>query len=367
MEIAAVTLLAFILSAGLCAAVMYARVVDLPDGLRKVHAAPTPTSGGLAIGAAFGTALAAAAFAPGALAWAWPAGTVGLDHGQWAVAAAFVSLGVGAVDDARTLGALVKLLMGAAVSLAFSAWVVSARYFPLGPGQLGDVGPILAVLGSALWVFTLQNSVNFLDGANGLAMGSVGIGLLGLAAVAASSGLWHLALLAVLAAAALGGFLLWNFPNGKIFAGDAGALFAGGLAAYLSLVLVRDGAISPLVPPLLFFPVLADVLLTLLWRVRNKRSVFSPHRDHLYQIAIKSGWSHRRVACVYWLLCLHCAATGWLVSFGVRVLPAQGFAGILAWVTALGPWLAIAALAWMAARIDARIRRYAHAQGLDRE
>lgn len=367
LEIAGLLGFAFLLCALLCRLVIQARVVDLPDGVRKVHGAPTPTSGGLAIGAAFGAALAAAALAPGALVWAWHGGEAGLADVQWAVAASFVSLVVGTVDDARPLDARIKLLIGVAVSFVFSLLVVSARYFPFGPGHVLDVGPIAAVLGSTLWVFTLQNSTNFMDGANGMAMGSIGIGLTGLAAVAASFGLWHLALVALLAAAALGGFLLWNFPAGKVFAGDAGALFVGALAAYLSLLLIREGGISPLVPPLLFFPTLADVLLTLLWRVRCGRGLLRPHRDHLYQIAIKSGWSHRKVSLVYWLLALHCAATAWLVSFSVRALPAKGLAGVLTWISALGPWLAMLAFAWAALHVDARVRRYAQARRLDEE
>lgn len=364
-EILALLALAFGLSALLCFGMVRAGLVDLPDGGRKVHEAPTPTSGGLAFGAAFGTSLAAAAFAPSALSWALPGGQDGLAHVQWALLAAFAALAIGARDDLRPINASLKMLLSMGVGLAFCLFVVHARYFPIGPGQVVDVGPVIAILGSALWVFTLQNSVNFMDGANGLAMGAVAIGLGGLGVIAASNGLWHLALVAWLAGAALGGFLLWNFPSGRVFAGDAGALFAGALAAYLSLILVEQGNISPIVPPLLFFPLLADVLLTLLWRLRNGRNLFQPHRDHLYQIAMKSGWSHMRVTCVYWMVCLHCAAIGWLVSFGVRLsAPERGPLALLAWISALGPWLALIVLAWVSARISARVRRYAAAKGL---
>jgi UDP-GlcNAc:undecaprenyl-phosphate/decaprenyl-phosphate GlcNAc-1-phosphate transferase len=364
-EMLALVGLAFGLSALLCFGMVRASLVDMPDGGRKVHAAPTPTSGGLAFGAAFGASLAAAAFAPSASSWAWPGGQDGLDHLQWALLAACAALAIGARDDVRPINARLKMVLSMGVGVAFCLFVVHARYFPIGPGQVLDAGPVIAILGSALWVFTLQNSVNFMDGANGLAMGSVGIGLGALGAIAASNGLWHLALVAWLAAAALGGFLLWNFPMGRVFAGDAGALFAGALAAYLSLILVEQGNISPIVPPLLFFPLLADVLLTLLWRLRNGRNLLQPHRDHLYQIAMKSGWSHARVTCVYWIMCLHCAAVAWVVSFGVRASgPERGLLALLAWISALGPWLALIVLAWLSARISARVRRYAAAKGL---
>ena len=69
-------------------------------------------------------------------------------------------------------------------------------------------------------------------------------------------------------AGALIGFLYWNFPHGRIFAGDSGALFAGAVAALASLMIISRTDVPPFVPPILFMPLLADALLTLAWRMR---------------------------------------------------------------------------------------------------
>lgn len=371
-HIALASLIALLASAGLCRVVMFAGLSDPPNEQRKAHSVPTPTSGGLAMGAAF------------ALALAWLVREAAVDWGPrlpsgsgwsivWVFVGAFVALMLGAADDVRPLGPRVKFLVLGCGALLFAGCVAHARYFTLGPGVTLDVGLVFGILGSALWIFTLSNSVNFMDGANGLAMGSVAVGLLGLAGIAAGSGAWHGVATAVLGAAALSGFLVWNFPKGKLFAGDAGALFAGALAALISLVVIRDGQVSPLIPPLLFFPLLADVLLTLHWRVRQGRPWLQPHADHLFQIALRAGWTHGRVAVVYWVVSAHCAAVGVLAAFGPKV--AREWSGQpfpsehplvmgLLWLVALAPWVALASFALISIRVSSRVRAFAVARGL---
>jgi UDP-GlcNAc:undecaprenyl-phosphate GlcNAc-1-phosphate transferase len=161
-------------------------------------------------------------------------------------------------------------------------------------------------------------------------MGSCAIGLFALALYSWWGGAPAPALAAFLLAAALVGFLIWNFPHGKIFAGDAGSLFVGFMAGALALIAIRDAQMPVLLAPLLFLPLLADVILTVLWRARRKRNLLQAHRDHLYQVAIRAGSSHKRIAIVYWLAMVHCALAaavslafpieGATISFFVSVL-----------------------------------------------
>lgn len=361
---------ALALSALLAPVIMLAGPRDAPDSARRAHRTATPTSGGLAVAAGFaGGLLLLVWLLHGWVEWAprLPAGA--FDRAAGVVGAAALALALGTLDDVRQLPARGKFLTGALLALALAIFVAHARTFQFGPGLVVDVGLALGVAGSALWVFTLMNSVNFMDGANGMAMGSTTMGLIGLALAASVAGAWHAAALAGAGAGALIGFLLWNYPGGKIFAGDAGALFAGALAAGTALLAIRDGGLSPIVPPLLFFPLLADVLLTLLWRVRNRKSAFEAHADHLYQIALRAGWSHARISAVYWAATAHCAALGFLASLGPMAaqrwsLEASGLAALAIWPAALAPWIALAALALLAVRVDGRVRRYALARGL---
>jgi|SRR5688500_8067613 len=65
---------------------------------------------------------------------------------------------------------------------------------------------------------------------------------------------------------------------GVSFAGDSGALFAGALAAFGCLIVIARARMSPLVAPILFFPLLADALLTLLYRARRGAAARSASR-----------------------------------------------------------------------------------------
>lgn len=161
--------------------------------------------------------------------------------------------------------------------------------------------------------------------------------------------------MALCGAAALAGFLFWNYPAGRLFAGDSGALFAGALAALASLAVIHKTAISPFIPPVLFFPLLADVLLTLAWRVSRRRQILKGHAEHFYQIAIRAGWTHARIAALYWIATAFCGAIGFLAV-------AADFSG-LAW-GGYAPPLALAGLAAAALLISARVRAFARARGM---
>jgi UDP-N-acetylmuramyl pentapeptide phosphotransferase/UDP-N-acetylglucosamine-1-phosphate transferase len=247
-----------------------------------------------------------------------------------ATAFAFVFLVIGFVDDAAPLGPRGKFaaFTMAAVSAALAVGV--ARVFPLGAGHAIDVGFAAGLVGSTLWIFTLVNSVNFMDGANGLAMGSAAIGLLGLALVALNAHAPDAAAMGLCGAGALIGFLIWNYPNGKLFAGDSGALFVGALASLASLMAISEAGVSPFVPPMLFFPLLADALLTLAWRARRKRNLLHGHSDHLYQVAIRAKLSHRRVAAFYWLAALASGAVSIAAQRAGGLFPLTAFAALAA-------------------------------------
>jgi UDP-N-acetylmuramyl pentapeptide phosphotransferase/UDP-N-acetylglucosamine-1-phosphate transferase len=205
------------------------------------------------------------------------------------------------------------------------------------------------------------------------------VGLAGLAALGFAHDAPHAAALALCGVGGLVGLLVWNFPAGKVFAGDAGALFIGVLAAAAGLLLVQDGGVSPIVPPLLFFPILADVLLTLAHRVQKGRPLLEAHRDHLYQIGLRTGSSHARIAILYWVATAHCVAIAFVASYAQRIAPPTWlepqpgdvpmstviFGQVAGWLAALAPYIALVVLALVAMKISNRVRRFADARGLD--
>ncbi|HWA22819.1 MAG TPA: hypothetical protein VG735_10530 [Caulobacterales bacterium] len=368
----ALTLLAGLISAGVSPLVIAAGIPDAPDGARKAHSQVTPTSGGLAIAAGFAAAIAALAMWPGAR-WEEMLGVEMIGHLALAAALAFAAFLVGLADDVRPLGPRLKFGLLAVFSLCSGLFLARVEIIPFFSGAVAPIGPIVGVVGSALWMFTIINATNFIDGANGLSMGSMGCGLAGLAAIALFNGAYDAAILALAGMGAAFGFLVWNFPRGLIFAGDAGALFIGALAGAASLVAIESGGVSPFIPPLLFFPILADVLLTLAWRLKRGRPLLASHRDHLFQIGLRANFGHARVSLIYWALTALCALIAVLADRLERAAPtfaqdgdASNWAGqSLALVASGAPFIAWGVLAAVSIVVAVKVRAHARRHGLD--
>jgi UDP-N-acetylmuramyl pentapeptide phosphotransferase/UDP-N-acetylglucosamine-1-phosphate transferase len=199
---------------------------------------------------------------------------------------------VGALDDMFDFGAKAKLAVQAALGIAFAVWVARVEDLPLGLGLSLKLGAVIGVLGVALWIVVAVNAVNFMDGANGLAPGAQVVLFAALAVAALAAGRPILAVTALIALTACLGFLPWNL-KGRLFQGDAGALFCSFLFAGLSILLATGPVelsaqwVSLYFGPLALLPFLTDVLLTLAVRARRRQSLFQAHRDHLYQLWLR--------------------------------------------------------------------------------
>lgn len=364
---------ALLASLAACRGVIAARIWDAPDAQRKAHRVPTPSSGGLGIiiGSAAGLMVAAAGPWRG---WAAPLAVDALDRMilVWVAAAAAGALG--AADDLKPLGPRVKMLALGALALAAAGFAARAEAIAFAGPIILPLGPVLGVVGSALFVFTCMNAVNFIDGANGVAGGSAGVALMGFGVIGLALGAPHAAALAFVAAAATAGFLVWNAPAGKLFAGDAGSLFLGALTAGVGLLLVQDAGVSPLVIAIGLFPILFDVLETLVWRAGKRRNLHSAHRDHLYQIGIRAQISHRSVAAIYAAIAAHCALLAIVCALTGRIDPqavtdAVGsrapWAAAAAWVASAAAPIVLLVLSMVAWKVARRLRAFAAARGLD--
>jgi UDP-N-acetylmuramyl pentapeptide phosphotransferase/UDP-N-acetylglucosamine-1-phosphate transferase len=145
-----------------------------------------------------------------------------------------------------------------------------------------------------LFIVWMTNLYNFMDGMDGFAGGMtvIGFGFLGGLALTEHAG--GLGALALLAASAAAGFLVFNFPPARIFMGDVGAVPLGFLASALAVKGNRDNVIGLWVPVLIFSPFIVDATAVLLRRLLTGKRVWEPHREHYYQRLVLAGWSHRR-------------------------------------------------------------------------
>ena len=148
------------------------------------------------------------------------------------------------------------------------------------------------------------------------------------------------AIAAFAGAAANLGYLPWNL-GGRLFQGDAGALFSGFLLAGLAIVAERGG-LSVYFGPVVLLPFLTDVLLTLLVRARRGSSLLAAHREHLYQLWLqKTGAPHTALA---WRVAAIMAGSG-----AAAVLLQQAPAN--ARLVILGLALAVCVVGWAAWRV----------------
>lgn len=247
-------LIAFVLSLGITLGVMHfaRRHQHFHDhelsGPQKFHARPVPRVGGIGI---FAGLLAALAF----LAYRSNDAMLGLQL----MACGVVAFAVGLLEDITKTVSPGKRLLATAVSALLAAWWLGAAITRTDIPGLDHL--VALVAGSfavtVLAVAGIANSVNIIDGFNGLASMCTVIMLLALAYVAFEVGDPLVATLALAAIGAVLGFFVWNFPAGLIFLGDGGAYFLGFWLAEVSLLLlVRNPQVSPLFPLLVcIYPV----------------------------------------------------------------------------------------------------------------
>lgn len=290
------------LAFALCLALLSAAVVrlmiaypilDHPNA-RSSHSRPTPRGGGVGVVVAFVAGMAVL-YAGAEFARLPPPQFLGVIGAAVAIAA--VSL----VDDVKDLRFSVKL--GAQ---ALAALVAVATGLVLDRLALPSVGQVsigwLGVPLTLFWIVGCTNALNFMDGLDGLAGGSVFIAAVILCVVAGDQGGWFVYAASLLLAAGLAGFLPFNIHPARIFMGDVGSQFLGFMMAVLAVAAARfdAAAVSFLIVPLLLFGLLFDAAFTLVRRALMRERLAAGHRTHLYQMAQRSGLGVRTVAGAHW-------------------------------------------------------------------
>ena len=133
------------------------------------------------------------------------------------------------------------------------------------------------------------NFVNFMDGVDGIVAGCMII------LISYSSLYIDINLLFI--AFSLIAFLIWNWSPAKLFMGDTGSLFLGGL--FVSILSKASSWELLMSLFIIATPLILDPLLCLYKRFESKKNIFNPHREHLYQRMNQHGLSHSLVSSIY--------------------------------------------------------------------
>ena len=271
-------------------------------GERRIHSAPVPTLGGLAMIAAVLAVAWASRVLPGAAATLDSMPLLGLTLAALPVAA------LGVWDDTRGASPWTKLLVqsGAALVLVWFGFGIPLFTNPL-TGESVAAGAWNAPL-TVLWVVAVINAINLIDGLDGLASGVVLIAAATLWWVGRTHFDFYVMFISSLLIGTTLGFLRFNFPPARVFMGDTGSQFLGLTLAAASLLENRKGtATVALLFPLVALGVpLVDSVLAFVRRASSGSHVFGGDADHIHHRLLRLGFSQRGVLLVLWGLCALC-------------------------------------------------------------
>ena len=276
----------------------YWKLNDTPDA-RKVHTVPIPRLGGVALFLGFTVGLLAIEWlTPGPL---FPSS--GPFMGLWIDGAMISALGI--ADDLKPLPAKFKLLVqivAAGVAVYFG---VRIDFLSHPAGGIMLLGPAIAIPLTIFWLVGITNTINLIDGLDGLAGG---VSLIAAAITALIAWQTHQPTIALVALALMGGtigFLRYNWNPAKIFMGDSGSLFLGFTLAGLSVIgMFKLAASAAVLMPILILGVpIFDTAFAIIRRAIARRPIFSPDRGHLHHRLLGLGLSQRKAVLVIYGIC----------------------------------------------------------------
>ena len=310
-------------------------VVDQP-GRRKVHAFPVPRLGGIAVGIGYAAGLLPSAD-PGAL--------------QVLPGAAMIFF-IGFVDDIFTLKPFPKL--GGQIAAAGIAYWSGLRI-----ENIADLAiPIwLGLPLTIFWLLLSTNALNLIDGLDGLCAGIGSVAALTFFFAGRLEDNFSLQQTALVLAAALIGFLGYNWNPATMFLGDSGALLVGFLLGCFGLMWIQhapgvvggvldatgSGLARTAVPIMILGVPLLDLGLSIVRRFLKRQPLFAPDRLHMHHRLLDRGLMLRRAVLIL---------SAWaLLAGGLALMLSQTPSGP-------GPWILIAAFCILV-YVGARELRYA--------
>lgn len=288
----------FACSAAICAVLILTKNFHMREqgsdvlAVQSAHTSPTPRIGGVAIAAGL---IVSVFLVPNAIQYTYVLFVLSLVPVFLAGLAEDLSYGVS--PRWRLIAAALSSLLA---MILLDAWI--ARVDVPGFDWLLTFLPV-AVIFTMFATAGVCNAFNLIDGLNGLSAGTGIITAIGLAAIAHLTEQAQLASISFMLIAALMGFLVFNYPWGKIFLGDAGAYSLGHALAWFSVILMfRVPELTPWAVVLIFFWPLADTFFAIYRRHRSGRPADQPDRLHYHQLVMRfleiryMGRSKRQIA-----------------------------------------------------------------------
>ncbi|MGD0492630.1 MAG: MraY family glycosyltransferase [Steroidobacteraceae bacterium] len=276
-------------------------IIDRP-GVRKVHAAPIPRVGGLAM--AVGVLVAAAL-------------AIRLQpQDRWFLVAGAVLVVFGALDDRFDLDYRVKLL-GQLIAVGIVVILANVQVHAI---TLDDRVMLPGWISLPLTVFFLvgvTNAVNLADGLDGLAGGTTFLCLCAVALLSSVGDQSAGTALCLTFAGAVLGFLRFNTYPASVFMGDAGSQLLGFAIGVLSVRATQNPAsqVSAAIPILLLALPILDTLSVMVQRIGEGRSPFSADKNHIHHKLLALGFGHHEAVMVIYAVQAGLFLTAYFLRF----------------------------------------------------
>lgn len=313
------------------------QIFDMP-GDRKIHFVPVPSMGGMGIYLAVMFCVLAAmdfSLAP---------------ELQYFSAGSLIIFFLGLKDDLYRISPLQKF---AGQFLALFMISFQGQYQLISfHGFLGieTLPPVIGNLFTYLTMLVIVNAFNLIDGIDGLAATLALVSTLFFGTVFAIENDQAHAILAFSTAAALLGFMIYNYSPARIFLGDTGSLFIGLVNAVLAVRFIDletagstelQFAAAPAVAIAALFVPLADTLRVILIRVYYGRSPFQSDVNHIHHILLRKGLSHLQITGLLGLITLS------VLAFAIFIQP-LGINTVIFSIFAIG--ISLVALLWWSSK-----------------
>ena len=264
---------------------VHVNAIDDPEDPRRIHKEPIPRLGGLAIFVGF--IIAVVLFAD-------------IDRQlRGIIFGAVIIIAIGVIDDIFQIRAVVKLvfqILAALVAVYHGVLVgIFANPIVFSETQFVDLG-YLAIPITVIWIVAITNSVNFIDGLDGLAVGVSAISSVVMLVIALIVAELNVAIVLAALAGSCIGFLPHNFNPAKIFMGDTGALLLGYVLATVSIIgLFKFYAVVSLAVPLLVLAIpLFDTSFAFFRRLLKGQNPMKADRGHLHHRLLDMGMSQKQ-------------------------------------------------------------------------
>jgi UDP-GlcNAc:undecaprenyl-phosphate GlcNAc-1-phosphate transferase len=167
------------------------------------------------------------------------------------------------------------------------------------------------------WIVGVTNSINIIDGLDGLACGVSIIALVTFLILGLRQNLEALNLISIALAGSLLAFLRFNFYPAKIFLGDSGSTFAGFMLASVGAlwVLNSGNAFFIFIPVIILALPIFDTLFAIWRRYRGHQPIFQADKGHLHhRLLARGGISHKNVVLILWGISAICSVIALILT-----------------------------------------------------